>query len=310
VQADRLKAAAECRKACVHDVTHDPKSGSNALSPRDLVVHLRHYGYRHFDSSADYYEWFSQRLGKQAAKIERMRENCSRSPSPLRDREFMDFVAAPPIRGVVGSIQTDDIAQATWLIGEALGTAHNVLDLGCGTGEAATWFARLGVASREVLGVDFSPKSITAARERALKLGVKNARFEVGDFAQSIPTGPFDAVVDMAALQYAMDPGAALQRVCQALGENGVLIAAPMLGRVREIESYLSWVAAAGLRLQRFDWVLARDLGRNVARPLVVASTVGEPLEVDVSSEFQTVATRLRLGRVTPLSELAALSTE
>lgn len=286
-------------------MTHPAPAPATTPSARELVAHLRAYGYRHFDVADDYYDWRETRLGKQAAKVDRMGDRAGQSPSPSLIREFYDFVAAPALRGPVGSVQTDDIAQATWQVGEALAGRTRVLDLGCGTGEATTWFARLDAPHRTVLGVDFSPKCIAAARILAGKAGVENVRFEVADFVRGLPDGPFDAAVDMASLQYAGDPCAAMRRVRAALQDGGVLVAVPMLGHIPEVEEYLGWVADAGLRLRRFDWVLARDLGRNVARPLIVAATHGEPLVVDVAARFRDVAALLRPGRVTPLFESA-----
>lgn len=266
-----------------------------------LVQHLRAYGYRHFDSADAYYEWFDRRLGKLAAKVEHLRAKCTERPSPVHDRAFMDFVAAPAIRGVVGSIQTDDIAQATWMIGVVLDGRCRILDVGCGTGEASTWLARIGGADRTVLGIDFSSKSVAAARAQATKLGIQNVTFEAGDFTRELPAGSFDAVVDMASLQYAGDPADALQRVRAVLADDGLFVAAPMLGRVREINEYLDCVVGAGLYVRRFEWVLARDLGRNVARPLIVAAPAGDPMPVDVTRHFEAVAAQLRTGRVVPI---------
>jgi SAM-dependent methyltransferase len=70
------------------------------------------------------------------------------------------------------------------------------LDLGCGTGTNAVFLAKQGW---EVVGVDFVPEAVEAARKRALASGV-SVSFVVGDVAQLRRTGvvgPFDLVVDV-----------------------------------------------------------------------------------------------------------------
>ena len=51
------------------------------------------------------------------------------------------------------------------------------VDLGCGTGNYAAWFASKGF---EMTGIDFSPKAIELAQERSRKKGV-TCRFIAGD---------------------------------------------------------------------------------------------------------------------------------
>ena len=70
---------------------------------------------------------------------------------------------------------------------------HRVLDVGCGTGENALYFAGRGHA---VVGIDFSPKAITKARQKAeeRQLGIE---FLVHDALDLGPLGrTFDTVTD------------------------------------------------------------------------------------------------------------------
>ena len=72
-------------------------------------------------------------------------------------------------------------------------TAGHVLDLACGRGLAAVWFARRGM---DVLGVDVSPVAITRARQLAESSGVtQRCRFQVADLDDGLPSGPSADVV-------------------------------------------------------------------------------------------------------------------
>lgn len=77
--------------------------------------------------------------------------------------------------------------EAGWLGGD-------VLDLGCGTGENALALAERGC---RVVGIDFVPAAIEAARRKAQARGVE-ARFVLGDVLE-IDLGPerFDAALDV-----------------------------------------------------------------------------------------------------------------
>ena len=95
--------------------------------------------------------------------------------------------------------------QTPWEIGEpqpafvenADLVTGRTLDLGCGTGELAVWFAGRGV---DVVGVDPEPAAVGAARAKAEAAGV-DAEFRVGSALElSGPglsgLGPFDTVFD------------------------------------------------------------------------------------------------------------------
>lgn len=68
-----------------------------------------------------------------------------------------------------------------------------VLDLGCGAGLDALLVAGTGAS---VLGVDFSEEMLSRARDAAEEMGVRTARFELGD-AEAIPapTGSVDVAL-------------------------------------------------------------------------------------------------------------------
>jgi ubiquinone/menaquinone biosynthesis C-methylase UbiE len=95
------------------------------------------------------------------------------------------------------------LTQAPWDVGEpqpeivrleesgAIGGV--VLDLGCGTGETALYLAARG---HDVWGIDFVPRAIELARDKAIKRGL-GVHFQVGDALKLEVLGrAFDTVID------------------------------------------------------------------------------------------------------------------
>jgi SAM-dependent methyltransferase len=70
--------------------------------------------------------------------------------------------------------------------------AGRTLEVGCGTGTNALWLAAHGF---DVLGVDVSPLAIDRARAK-MGAGASACRFEVLDFLEDLPEGPFNFVFD------------------------------------------------------------------------------------------------------------------
>jgi len=68
-----------------------------------------------------------------------------------------------------------------------------ILDLGCGAGRFSLGAAQNGF---RVTGVDITPNSIEAAKQKAVKLGLSNAVFQVGDMTElNFADGTFDYVI-------------------------------------------------------------------------------------------------------------------
>ena len=271
-----------------------------------LTEHLRRYGLRHFDDDT-YWEWASEKLGKKrGSTVEKLRApSAGGNETPTERLRFYDYIADIAVGGPVYSQQTDDIAQATHTVTEVIAGCERVLDLGCAVGYATTWFAIAGGAERDVLGVDVSRRAVEVARTMAQQIGVRNARFVEMDIDRELPSGPFDAVVDMAAVQYSESFEAVIRRIKNVLSPEGVFVTVPQLGTAPEIRVFISAVERSGLHLHGFSWVYACDLGHNVSRPIMTWRLLGGGISVDLLSELR--ATRERLaGRIRPFREIEA----
>jgi SAM-dependent methyltransferase len=72
-----------------------------------------------------------------------------------------------------------------------------VLDLGCGTGTSSIYLAQQGW---HVVGVDFSPKAIELAQDKAQRAGV-NVELHLGDVSRlDFLHEPFDLILDIGCL--------------------------------------------------------------------------------------------------------------
>src|SRR4051794_4298860 len=95
---------------------------------------------------------------------------------------------------------------------------ERVLDVACGTGNAAIEAARLGA---QVTGLDAARRLIGVAEARAAAAGVE-AAFVVGD-AQDIPfaDGAFDCVVSVFGVIFVPDPPRAIAEILRVLAPGG-----------------------------------------------------------------------------------------
>jgi SAM-dependent methyltransferase len=79
-------------------------------------------------------------------------------------------------------------------LAEKHGAQGRALDLGCGTGTHSIYLARQGLS---VVGVDFSPKAIGLARDKARQAGA-TVDFQVDDVTRlDFLREPFDVALDM-----------------------------------------------------------------------------------------------------------------
>jgi SAM-dependent methyltransferase len=201
--------------------------------------------------------------------------------------------------GLARSIWPSNTFNALWderqrsLLTRVLGDlrGRRVVDVGCGTGRMSRFFAEQGAA--EVVGIDFSPSTVEAAREEtpANATGSGNVRFTVGDVVGGLDAslhGAFDDAVVLGCLSVACRDLPALERAMKnvaALVKPGgrVLILepihrSPLLRRVLDLglEDWIGVANRAGLELLQGDrmgfvpvrLVLSvRDLPRALVAP-------------------------------------------
>jgi ubiquinone/menaquinone biosynthesis C-methylase UbiE len=103
----------------------------------------------------------------------------------------------------------------------AIGTDERVLDLGCGTGNAALLAAG---HTGQVTGVDPALRLSQVARARAASAG-KKVEFLPGD-AASLPAGDasMDVILSVFAVIFAPDPGAAAREMSRVLAPGGRIV--------------------------------------------------------------------------------------
>jgi ubiquinone/menaquinone biosynthesis C-methylase UbiE len=94
-----------------------------------------------------------------------------------------------------------------------------VLDVGCGTGNAALTARRSGA---DVVGLDLSPRMLDLAREGATLAGYRDLQWVEGD-AEGLPfgDGAFDAVISNFGHVFAPDSPAAGRELCRVARPGG-----------------------------------------------------------------------------------------
>ena len=132
---------------------------------------------------------------------------------------------------------------------------ERLLDVGCGTGNAALLAVQAGA---EVVGVDPASRLIGVARERASAEGV-DVDFVVGD-AESLPfeDASFDVVLSVFGVIFTDDPELAIGEVLRVLRPGGrALISAWVpTGTIATLMGVFgrAIAAATGVAPQRFAW--------------------------------------------------------
>ena len=134
-------------------------------------------------------------------------------------------------------------AQDALLECAALSPGERVLDVACGTGLVTFAAARAVGATGSVLGVDLSERMVEAARDRALALGLVQARFTRMDAERlELPDASVDVALCALGLMYLPDPEAALAEVWRVLRPGGRWVAAVWGERAR-----CGWAALFGI---------------------------------------------------------------
>lgn len=203
-------------------------------------------------------------------------------------------------RGMARSLWPSNSYNALWddrqraLLVRALGSVEGrrVVDIGCGTGRIVRFLSEERGALH-VVGVDFSPATVEAARDEAgalLSSGlVEYRRGDVVEGLDAIGVGSFDDAIVLGCLSVACRDAASLQRaldnVARLVRSGGRVLLlepihrSPLLRRVLDlgIEEWIVCANRAGLALRRADRMgflpgravlSVRDLPRFVVDPL------------------------------------------
>lgn len=133
------------------------------------------------------------------------------------------------------------------LCGRQLEPGVRILDVGCGNGFYAGWFASYGC---EVVGIDSSEARVGIAR-----LAYRRARFEAaavdGSLLERLGEEPFDLVISTGGIAEASDHRAYVQSCFSALRAGGRFICiTPFEGRLRHAAGALGRDRAAGIFLE------------------------------------------------------------
>jgi SAM-dependent methyltransferase len=103
----------------------------------------------------------------------------------------------------------------------AIGPTDQILDVGCGTGQATRDAARAAAAGT-ALGVDLSSQMIDVARRQAADEGLTNVRFEQADAQiQPFDAESFDRVISRTGAMFFGDLAAAFANLHRALRPGG-----------------------------------------------------------------------------------------
>jgi SAM-dependent methyltransferase len=206
-------------------------------------------------------------------------------------------------RGMARSLWPSNAFNALWderqraLLARALGdvSGRTIVDLGCGTGRVTRWLAEERGA-RRVVGVDFSPATVQAARDESTALVSSGiVRFETGDVVAGldpIGVGSFDDAVVLGCFSVACHDRPSLEKamenVARLVRKGGRVLVlepihrSPLLRRVLDLglEEWIACANHAGLELLQADRMgfvpvrlvfSVRDLPRPLVAPVFAA---------------------------------------
>jgi ubiquinone/menaquinone biosynthesis C-methylase UbiE len=112
---------------------------------------------------------------------------------------------------------------------EKLKRGIEVLDAGCGSGEALIEMAKHFPKSR-FTGYDFNEEAVTRARRAAEAEGLTNIRFEKRDAAKDAGDAKFDFITTFDAIHDQADPAVVLKNLNKALKDDGVYLMQEIAG--------------------------------------------------------------------------------
>ena len=196
-------------------VDYDPPERTYSLPPEHAALLTRAAGHENLAVFAQYYPLIDQ--------VEERVVECFRTGGGVPYSAYPRFQEpqAEETGPVFDAVLVDVVLPFATGIPERLEAGIEVLDVGCGAGHAANLIAKAYPKS-SVTGFDLSEEGIALAREEARRLGLENARFEVGDAATL--SGEYDLVTTFDTIHDLARPAETLRAIRAALREGGVFV--------------------------------------------------------------------------------------
>jgi hypothetical protein len=159
------------------------------------------------------------------ADVEQGIVRCFREGGGLSYHDYGRFheLMAEDSRAVVDATLLDVVLPAIEGLRARLEAGIDVADVGCGSGHAVNVLARAFPNSR-LVGYDFSPEAIAAARAEAESWGLRNAAFEVLDVATLDDAAAHDLITAFDAIHDQAHPAKVLANIARALREDGIFL--------------------------------------------------------------------------------------
>jgi len=192
----------------------------------------------------------------------------------------------------VHSMKADAIRASGNAADAALPSSGRILDLGCAIGHLTTFYA-LRSDQRQVVGCDFSSKTIERAKKEAKERNAGNVTFVLADISKELPRGKFDGIVSTQVIATMKNRRETLGKVAGALAPNGFLISTEVLGTADEAAAYVREAADCGLGLAAFAFIYYSDLGECGAYPVLSFTRDADGSCLDLEEEYQKVLSKL-----------------
>lgn len=165
------------------------------------------------------------------AQVEDKLVECVRNGGGVPYSEYPRFhevMASESSQTVVAALEPFILPLVPGLV-EKLENGIEVLDVGCGSGQAMIELAKRFPNSR-FAGYDFSEEGIARANAKAAEAGVSNVRFEVRDAAAIGETEAYDLITSFDAIHDQANPAGMLSSINQALRPDGVYLVQDIAG--------------------------------------------------------------------------------
>jgi SAM-dependent methyltransferase len=159
------------------------------------------------------------------AEVEQGIVRCFREGGGLSYDDYDRFheLMAADSSAVVDATLLDVVVPAVDGLADRLREGIDVADIGCGSGHLVNVLARAFPNSR-LVGYDFSPEAIAAARAEARALGLTNARFEELDVATLDEVAAYDLVTAFDAIHDQAHPAQVLDAISRAVRDDGTFL--------------------------------------------------------------------------------------